>query len=426
MIKKLFTLATLALVISSISFLSKPASVYADDETTFWKYQCIDTMKISRDNARSWANKPDLTDHISWEMQTIKSLGANCVAIDTPYDAEFLPYLKSWIAGARKENLHIWFRGNFSGWEGWFEYPKITTTQEELTKLDTFIRANPNLFQDGDIFTGVPEAENGGPIKNITNGDYSSYRAFLVDEYRLEKKAFNDIQKAVEVDWFSMSGGWAERMYDKQTVDQTGGLVTIDHYISDPASMSAMVDQMNTTLGAKVMIGEFGAPVPDLNGPMTEEQQASFVDAVLQQLYNERVNVIGINYWDLLGGSTALMNPDQTPRAVADVIKKYFSPAVVTGKVTDEKGEGIPNVTVTTANGDVTVKTGANGTYSFPTLSSQLTIFAHVEDSIASASVDDIKPGNTYEKDIVLTTPSVSLFQQIEEFCRKIFTSPKK
>ncbi|MGH7203685.1 MAG: hypothetical protein ACREHC_04555, partial [Candidatus Levyibacteriota bacterium] len=206
--------------------------------TTLWKYQCIDTMKDSRDNARAWINNPDTDATIAAQMKTIKSLGATCVAIDTPYDAEFLPYLSKWVAAARVENLHIWFRGNFSGWEGWFNYPKITSTQDYFTKLDTFITTNPQLFRDGDIFTAAPEAENGGPFSPVNFPQYPAYRQFLIDEYTTEQKAFGAIKKNMTLNWFSMNGDMANQMYDQTTVDQTGDLITIDHYVRDPADMA--------------------------------------------------------------------------------------------------------------------------------------------------------------------------------------------
>ena len=62
----------------------------------------------------------------------------------------------------RKHGLSVWFRGNFSGWEEWFGYPKIKA-YEHINKTRNFIINNPELFADGDIFTSCPECENGGP-----------------------------------------------------------------------------------------------------------------------------------------------------------------------------------------------------------------------------------------------------------------------
>ena len=82
-------------------------------------------MKYSRDLAREKLDDPSFDKIIDKQMADISATGANYVAIGTPYDAEFIPMLKRWVASARKHNLHVWFRGNFSGWEEWFDYPKI-------------------------------------------------------------------------------------------------------------------------------------------------------------------------------------------------------------------------------------------------------------------------------------------------------------
>jgi hypothetical protein len=97
---------------------SAPAQAYQTDP--LWEVRSVDTMKTSRDMARSQSKNPAFDAEIDKEMSQIKHLGANYVAIDTPYDDEFLPFLKKWVASARKYNLHVWFRGSFSGYEGWF------------------------------------------------------------------------------------------------------------------------------------------------------------------------------------------------------------------------------------------------------------------------------------------------------------------
>src|SRR5258708_307200 len=103
-------------------------------------------MKFSRDAARTEATNPNAQKEIANEVQVIKQFGANCISVATPYDEEFVPYLKMWIEEARKEDLHVWFRGNFSSWEGWFEYPKGMSTQDHLQKTKQFILTHPDLF----------------------------------------------------------------------------------------------------------------------------------------------------------------------------------------------------------------------------------------------------------------------------------------
>src|SRR3989344_4870027 len=123
---------------------------------TYWEIQSIDTMKYSRDLAREKLQDRSFLVTIDSQVKKIAETGATHVAIGTPYDEEFIPYLKAWVDSARRYNLKVWFRGNFSGWEEWFNYPKIGRA-EHLLKLASFISKNPHLFGDGDLFTTCPE-----------------------------------------------------------------------------------------------------------------------------------------------------------------------------------------------------------------------------------------------------------------------------
>lgn len=334
-------------------------------KSTFWNYQCIDTMKTSRDRAASWNDKEDLESEIDFEMKAISDMGGNCVAIDTPYDEEFRDFLQKWVAGARKQNLRVWFRGNFSSWEGWFGHPKGMSSDELFNKSRNFIEHNSDLFQDGDVFTIAPEAENGGPFNQVETDEYYSYRRFLIDEYNVAKTSFEKIGKNVDVSWLSMNGGLAMRMLDAPTVDNIGNVVTIDHYIKTPLEMSQFIDYFNNKFGAKVVIGEFGAPIPDINGPMDEDTQAEFVDKLFRELKSRKDKVIGVSYWDLIDGSTALLNQDGSSRNVVDVVRKYFIPAEIHGTVRDNFGRPLQNLPIVINNGGGITKTDNKGNYSF-------------------------------------------------------------
>lgn len=415
----LFVFGIIVFIMVAISAVT-PKKVLGQSTTTFWKYQCIDTMKISRDDARKWAEKPDLQDHIAWEMKTIKDLGANCVAIDTPYDSEFLPYLTQWVKAARTENLHVWFRGNFAGWETWFNYPKLADNQLFFTKLKSFISDNANLFADGDIFTGAPEAENGGPYDQVEKNEYDSYRKFLIDEYQIEHDAFAAINKNVQLNWQSMNGGLAKRMYDQNTIDKTEKTITIDHYINSADQMGEYINYFNKTYKAQVNIGEFGAPIPDINGEMTEDQQAEFVEKLFAQLYDNRELVNGVNYWDLYDGSTALMNPDQTPRKVAAIVKKYFTPAIIAGIVTDDFDEPIVNVQVSSADGKDKAITDKNGYYSFPTVQDNLTLVTVNGANMASQKIGRTTSGEKITQNIQIEAKNLNLVDQTRLFVYKL------
>lgn len=407
-----------------ISFFPFIKPIYA---ATLWQYQCIDTMKISRDKARTWAQKTDLKAHIDWEMQKIKDTGANCVAIDTPYDEEFMPYLQTWVQSAREHNLHVWFRGNFSGWEGWFDYPKGMSGKNLLEKTGTFIKKHADLFADGDRFTAAPEAENGGPFNQVEPDTYNFYKTFLITEYQTTKQAFADIDKEIETNWLSMNGGLARRMLDQKTIDALNGVVTIDHYIKTPQEMSEYVQYFSKTYHGRVMVGEFGAPIPDINGPMTEHEQAVFVDLVLQELYKQNQSVIGVNYWDLFDGSTALINIDGSPREAVQKLKNYFAPVVINGQVHNTLGEPLEHVPVKTADGVYTKLTDDEGKY-------QIIIPANYETAVAIGNsvykpvVKHIRGNNSdILKQIIILEPKkptiLYLAQlRLQKFTKRVFS----
>jgi len=383
--------------------------------TTLWQYQCVDTMKTSRDRARNWQQAQDAHADTARQVRAIKSLGANCIAIDTPYDKEFLPYLKTWVKEARKNKLHIWFRGNFSSWEGWFDYPKGMSSEDLFAKTTDFITENPDLFEDDDIFTPAPEGENGGPFNQVEKDEHEAYRKFLLTEHQITKDAFTKIGKNVDVNWMSMNGGLAKRMFDQETIDGLGKVVTLDHYIKTAPEMGEFIDYFANKYGAKTIIGEFGAPIPEINGAMTEDEQANFIDSLFQELYKKKSNVIGVNYWVIYDSSTALYNQDFSERKAADVVRKYFNPNIIKGKVVDEKGKALPGVFVKLFNTPDTTTTDKDGNFSFITPNDTVTLYA--SDKIrtpAQKNVSLTKKKSSVK--LVLRSKHESFIQKVRKF----------
>src|SRR5512145_1714451 len=158
---------------------------------TWWQVQSIDTMKYSRDYSRR--GLPDYV--IENQIKNIASTGATHVAIGTPYDDEFLPFLTAWVNAARKYRLNVWFRGNWSGWEKWFGYPAINR-ETHLEKTLQFIKKHSELFMPGDIFTPCPECENGGEGDPRKTGEISDFRRFLIQEYQSCSEEFRRLNKS--------------------------------------------------------------------------------------------------------------------------------------------------------------------------------------------------------------------------------------
>ncbi len=341
---------------------------YPSTSNTWWEIQSVDTMKISRDSSEQILKDPaTFRPVIDKQMNDIAQLGATHVAIGTPYDEQFYPVLALWVDSARSHNLKIWFRGNFSGWEEWFGYAPINR-QEHTRLLGQFLQNHPELFMDGDLFTPCPECENGGPGDPRMNGDAKGHAQFLIEEYQLTDVAFKNMKKSVRHNLHSMNGDVAELIMTPQNTKALGGVITVDHYVRDPETLTQDTRQYARHSGGQVMLGEYGAPIPDIHGDFSPEEQAVWIDTSLSQLA-KIPDLIGLNYWVNVGGSTALWNDNGTARPGVEVLKKYFSPQVYSGRVVDFGGDPIEGVILKSAY--KTVQTDKEGNFSLAYLRSQ-------------------------------------------------------
>lgn len=287
-----------------------------------WRVRSIDTMKFSRDLARQTLTDRALQDDIKTQVERIASTGATHVAIGTPYDNEFEPVLKMWVREARKNNLKVFFRGNFSGWEGWFGYEKISRENHSI-KTKQFIENNKDLFVDGDIFSSCPECENGENLNRSDKTQMDSYKAFLINEYRVTKQAFDSINKTVASNYYSMNGDIAKLIMDKKTTALFDGIVVIDHYVKDVDTLAYDVSIIAKKSGGKVVLGEFGVPIPEIHGTMTDTEQAAWIEEALARLA-DMPEVVGVNYWVNIGGSTGIWSDSAHPKeAVKKITKAY-------------------------------------------------------------------------------------------------------
>ncbi len=300
---------------------TKPASPVKEERV--WKIKSVDTMKYSRDLSGQVLNDSTFDTTIDTQVKAIAQTGANTVAIATPYDDKFVPVLARWVTAARRYNLHVWYRGNFSAWEGWFGQDSNLTREEHLKLTRSFIEKNPNLFRDGDMFSPCPECENGGAGDPRRTGDVSGFRKFMIGEYKACEEEFKNIGKNVTCNLASMNLDVAKLVMDRDTAKAMGGVVVIDHYVKSPEKLVSDIDTLAKQADAKIFLGEMGAPIPDINGKMTDQEQADWLEAALLGISKDP-QVIGFNYWTSFGGSTAIFNDDGTPKPAAAILTKYF------------------------------------------------------------------------------------------------------
>lgn len=337
--------------------LSSDPSYYPEPRRSYWEYQVIDTMKYSRDLARQMLGDASFDQTIETQVRHIAETGATHVAIATPYDEEFIPFLTRWVEAARANGLRVWFRGNLSGWEGWFDYQKIGE-REHIQKVQDFITGHPELFQNGDLFTSCPECENGGSGDPRRTGNVEGFRRFLIESHQSADAAFRSIGMFVDTRLYSMNGDVARLVMDEKTSVALGNVITVDHYVKMPEKLEQDVRAFGKDGARKVFLGEFGAPIPDIHGKMSGADQALWLDQSLSRLVRIP-NLIGASYWLSVGGSTELWTDKGEARPAVAILKKYFHPNLVHGFVTDELGRGIGQASVST--GRYSTETDSHG-----------------------------------------------------------------
>lgn len=415
--KKVFFIIFLifVLLLITISFLKASYNNTTSPGASYWQFQSIDTMKYSRDLARERLNDPSFNAIIEQQVKQIADTGATHIAIGTPYDDEFHPILQQWVRSARRNNLNVWFRGNWSGWEGWFDYPKITR-EEHIQKTKNFILQNPSLFKDGDVFSACPECENGGPGDPRITGDVEGHRQFLIDEYNVSKQAFQKIKKDIATNYNSMNGDVARLIMDRETTKALGGLVVVDHYVNTPEKLVADIREYAELSGGKVVLGEFGAPIPDIHGELNEEEQAAWIKKALE-LLTQTENLVGMNYWTSVGSSTALWDEDGVPHKAVEKLKSIYKPTFIRINVQNELGQSIKNVTLTAGEKAVHSESGQ-----FVTVYLDETVHATIS---AEGYLSNKTVINGQNVTIVLKKEKESIFFKIQKILNNIFQPPQ-
>jgi hypothetical protein len=85
----------------------------------------------------------------------------------------------------------------------------------------------------------------------------------------------------------------AMAVMDPATTQAVGGVVAIDHYVGSIEQMIRDIQTIKEKSGGQIYLGEFGAPIPDLNGQMTEDEQANWLQETLEKLAANQ-SVVGL------------------------------------------------------------------------------------------------------------------------------------
>jgi hypothetical protein len=349
----------------------------------------------------------------------VATLHPTHMAIGTPYDEEFYPFMKKWVDEARKNKLKVWFRGNVSGWEGWFDYPKMTSVEEHHLKIYEFIRNHPDLFADGDIFTPAPEPEQGlmgDPRKS--EAIKQSYLQFLVVSYNNCERAMKEIDVQATCGYFSMNGDIAKDILDKKTVKQIGNVVTIDHYVKDPEKLRNDILFLHEKFDAPIVLGEFGAPIPDIHGDMDEQEQAEYMKLTMIQLLMAKNAIKGVNYWTAFDGTTSLFTTQFATKMAVFEIEKVFNPLAVSGAVKNIFHEPLSNISISTSP-FLNTKTDERGNYHLLTIKDYPNL--HISDtSYIPASINLSQKNMGLKQNIVLDNKNKTIWYYLRLYYQQI------
>lgn len=297
-----------------------------------WSIESVSSMKETKD--RICGPRPE--SFIKEWVEKAKELGVNYISIEQPYDnpscGDAIAYTKQWVNEIRSSGLHVWHRHMPLAFEGIYNVTKSTSV-DVLSMIKTYITSNPSLFAAGDIFTPVPEPQNGG-ISGITYcaenicqfSSKEQFNMFLRSAMSTAKSAFAQIGLSDQikvgyygfdgfVTWGSNNPDWHGILED-ETVKEMGN-ITIDHYPEQIGTqMGSDLDQLEKKYpGVPIIIGEWGTVTA---GDQVQQIQNSMGAA-------KRASVIGFNYWHMgMGGNESLINDDFSEKPGFQAVQSFF------------------------------------------------------------------------------------------------------
>lgn len=289
-------------------------------------------MKSTQDRATS----PLSAIEISKTIVSIKEMGAEYVAISTPYEVpggDATAQTKMWCDAIRNQNMKVWHRHSWPSDEGWYGVPK-DEAKDRIQDTKNWILAHKELFRNGDIFCPKPEPQNMGIGGVNGNGkrfaDKTAFNKWLRDMTIACRDAFSSLGLSVEVGYWGFDGfvvcgynnpDWQGKSFlEPATVQLMLNEICCDHY---PApSGKPMSDFLKVFKQAwpevHLVIGEYGT-----TGANDKVVQLKEVFADLKA----DLSVTGINYWQAGpdGADVALLNNDFTLNALGQELKKQWA-----------------------------------------------------------------------------------------------------
>lgn len=287
-------------------------------------------MKVSKD-----VRDAQISDtFIGRTLDKVEEVGANGIDITVVVpDRKSTALGRRWIDAGRKRGLGIWIRLAGLAFEGIYNTPKHRSPdglRHQKIRSD-WISENRDLLLPRTILTTEAEPQNGG-ILGVNRGskdfcqfssaaDFNEWLRLDLFITRLTLKACG--LDGVQTGWYGFDGfvafgndnkDWAGKSFiEPQTVEMMDNTICIDHYPQKETMAKDLDDLQKVWPNVKVVIGETGAIHGETPAKLKEMLQACV-----------RPNIIGVNYWTLLGGNSALVNPDFTNTPYFEIVKSFF------------------------------------------------------------------------------------------------------
>jgi len=309
-----------------------PTAIPADTSKASWSIQSVSSMKETKDRICNIRDDGFITNWIN----TAAELGSNYVSIETPYEnpgcGNSLAYTEKWVREIRGRQLKVWHRHMPLAFEGIYDTAK-NSQKDYLNVIFNYIKNNPQFFAEGDIFSPIPEPQNGG-IRGVTYCSQgicqfqsaAHFNHWLRDAMDIAESAFKIIGlgNKIKIGYFGFDGfvAWGDNnpdwngILEDETVLKMGN-ITIDHY---PEIVGDNMENDLNELEARypnipIIIGEWGT----ITGGDTETQVKS------SMLAAKRLSVVGFNYWHMgAGGNEALITEKMVKNKQFDDVERFY------------------------------------------------------------------------------------------------------
>ena len=301
----------------------------------------IDTMKESMDTDTYPLTPAQIADDVNLAAK----LNTNYITVDTHWD--YPAYMRRWVDAVRNAGKHVWFRIHPNAWAGTNGVPARLTPNEYLTKEAAFIKANPGLFEAGDILDMNPEPEDSPYWQDTYGQNWTSntaaikeYNKFFVAVSATASRTLAALGIRGVITTVRSTNSWFAEHPSALFPSTVRYMhrVTIDSYPdqNDKTPAAAVTDRLKEIRaieaarpGAPIVLGEFGYS-NTMN--VKDALQASVVGAELQAIQSNRC-IQGLNYWvgagDAKSGGYTHLFSGRTgawkPRPAAQSVSVYFA-----------------------------------------------------------------------------------------------------